>query len=650
MQTQKETHPAAGAAPLPRGELFLSPPRRGGRRPGWVVPFVRCRKKKPTPPLRGTPPERGYVLLPSSEGWPGAGVGYFLGCRRAAATALTAAVMTLMSIGGIALTSDHTHLVYQRDILKAGTNAATLATTRHMWTLDKSLSKEAVRAALMPIARRYILANIPESRRERATDSLTITLEPDRTAGTVDIVAEADLGGIMFGSWMYGDVVPITRVDSLSDLEIADGTSPATADETPDETPDKQKTKPVTELVLAVDSTGSMGSTLAGDDSGEACKKKLKDAGRPCDANWQVCMERAKQAGVPCEESRMTIVKRAATDLVNTITADTSRTVAVGLVPWHFRVRLDQATRTRWEDNGWAQYPTRRYYPNPYWGSWEKIGRNSNLGWFPDPHKTTNAGEWHDMPSKPEAWQGCVDQRRMSGDNPPGISATLPTVESLTMGFYSPTTWGPHYTPISYPCRRTDPLPAKPNECFYNPSGLTNEDDKIYFQQPQYNCHVPAIAPLTTDADEIKRKIDALRDSGSATYSTLGAVWGHRLLAPAWRKTWGDAVHPVDAASHVRKMLVLLTDGDDNHLPQDIVQDHRRKACTAAKAAGIEVVTVYAGVPGSRLKSELEKCASPVSTGTDQDDPNSFTAKTEEELEDVFDTIGQRLRPLRLVR
>ena len=33
--------------------------------------------------------------------------------------------MTLMSVAGIALTSDHTHLVYQRDILKAGTDAAT---------------------------------------------------------------------------------------------------------------------------------------------------------------------------------------------------------------------------------------------------------------------------------------------------------------------------------------------------------------------------------------------------------------------------------------------------------------------------------------------------------------------------------------------
>ena len=571
-----------------------------------------------------------------------AGVG-FLRCRRAAATALTAAVMTLMSVAGIAFTSDHTHLVYQRDILKAGTNAATLATTRHMWTLDKSLSKEAVRTALMPIARRYILANIPESRRERVADSLTITLEPDRTAGTVDIVAEADLGGIIFGSWIYGDVVSRTRVDSLSDLDIPDGT-----------TPDEQDTQkalgtPTTELVLAIDSTGTMGKTVSGEDSGLACKRKLEEAGMPCNERWDICMERAKKAGIPCEESRMTIVKRAAKELVDTITADTSRTVAVGLVPWHFRVRLGQETRTRWEDHGWAQYPTRRYYPNPYWRSWEKIPRSSNRNWFPDPHKTTNAGEWHDMPTKPETWEGCVDHRRMSGANPPGFSAALPTTEPFTMGFYSPTTWSPWRTPISYLCRRTDPLPSTRNlnECFYNPLGLSKENDRIYFQRPQYNCGVPAIVPLTTDAAKIKSSIDALRDSGSATYSTLGVVWGHRLLAPAWRNIWGDAVHPVDADSQVRKMLVLLTDGEDNLFEGDIVQNHRRKACTATKNAGIEIVTVYAGIPGSALKTELEKCASPVS---DEDDTNSFTGTTEEELEDAFETIGERLRPLRLMR
>ena len=604
MQTGTHPGPSTSSGPPLRGGVQdLSPLGRGAAQAaGWVVPFVRC--------------------------------------RRAAATALTAAVMTLMSVAGIALTSDHTHLVYQRDILKAATDAATLATTRHLWTLGQNLSDEDVKAALMPIARRYILANIPESRRERATETLTVTLVPDRTAGTVDITAEADLGGIIFGSWMYGNMVPSTRVGSLSELEVADGTTTTTTP-TPD-TPSTPSTPPtpITEVALAIDSTSSMGETVAGEDSGWACKEKLRQAGMPCDAHWEVCMERAEDAGIPCDESRMTIVKRAATELVNTITADTSRTVAVGLVPWHYRVQFDQATRTRWEDNGWAQYPTRRYYPYAYTGSYRQIPRSSNRGWFPDPYLVTNAGESHDLPAKGnQVWQGCVDQRRMSGDNPPGISAASPKVTPFTMAFYSPTTTYPRDHAISFACHDNQ------WGCF-DPDGVTGSR-----KSAQFNCRdMPTIMPLTTGVEKIQQKISGLGEGGPATYSTLGVVWGHRLLAPAWRTIWNDAVHPVNAASHVRKVLVLLTDGDDNHLDQNIVRKHRSDACTAAKDAGIEIITVFAGDPSRDLKDELEKCASPVGEDANADDTNSFTGTTQAELEGAFETIGQRLRPLRLVR
>ncbi len=537
----------------------------------------------------------------------------FLRCRRAAATALTAAIMTLMSVGGIALTSDHTHLTYQRDILKAGTDAATLAATRHMWTLDPNMSTQGIITELMPIAKRYILANIPKRKRQQVADTLTVTLTPDRTAGTVDITAKADLGGIVFGSWLYGNIVSSTQVDSLSDFYSSDGT--------PDE--DDQKAQqalgtPVTELVLALDTTGSMREGLG-------------------------------------DSTKIEIVKTAAQALVDTITADTSRTVAVGLVPWYYRVKFDQATRTRWKDNGWVQYPTRRYYPNPHWGSWTKIGRpfhNGHRGWFPDPHLVTAAGEWHNVPAQGgESWLGCVDQRRMSGDNPPGLSAALPTAVPFTMGFYSPTPAYPRDKPISLQCDQTDPISNRPSgkkdECFTGAGHAAT-----YKQIPQFNCETDiyepqTIMPLTTNINTISSKISSLGAGQSSTYSTLGVVWGHRLLAPAWRNIWGDAVHPVDAASNVRKMLVLLTDGDDNHLDKNIVQDHRRKACTAAKNAGIEVITVFAGNPSRGLKDELLRCASPAA---DEDETNSFTGTTKEELEDAFETIGQRLRPLRRMR
>ena len=562
---QTGTHPGL-RPPLRGGEQDLSPLGRGAAQAaGWVVPFVRC--------------------------------------RRAAATALTAAVMTLMSVAGIALTSDHTHLVYQRDILKAGTDAATLATTRHLWTLGQNLSDEQVKAALMPIARRYILANISESRRERAAETLTVTLVSDRTAGTVDITAEADLGGIIFGSWMYGNVVPSTRVGSLSELEIADETTTTTP--TPD-TPTTPSTPPITELALVLDVTGSMTYHLTGDE----------------------------REG---PDSRIEIVKRAAEALVDTITSDTSRTVAVGLVPWSYRVRFDTETRTRWEDSGWALYPTRRYYPNPYQGSWRWTGTSP----YPDPHQENPWGEWHDLPNRgSKSWNGCVDQRRMSGDNPPGIHATPPTLELFTMSFYTPTVTYPLSYPVSFQCHDA---PRTQSRCY-------SDSSHNGYSTPQQECDtgMPPIVPLTTNVATIKQKIESLWTSGSATYSTLGVAWGHRLLVPAWRNIWSDdSVHPVDAASNVRKVLVLLTDGEDNHLRGVVVRDHRRQACTAAKEAGIEIITVFAGNPGSSLKDELLACASPV---TDEDATNSFTGTTQEELEGAFETIGQRLRPLRLMR
>ena len=537
----------------------------------------------------------------------------FVRCRRAAATALTAAVFTLMSVAGIALTSDHTHLVYQRDALKAATDAACLAATRHLWTLGQDLSDEEVHAALRPIAERYILANIPESRRKRAAETLVIPpLAVDRQAGRVSVTAAADLGGAIFGSWMYGKVTQTTQVACLSEGEVADGTP----------TPEEQNapgTPPMTEVVLAIDVTGSMKDDVNGE--------------RPQGAN----------------RSRIDIVKEAAQELIDTITADASRTAAVGLVPWNYRVQFDQAMRTRWKDNGWAQYPTRRYYPNPHLGSWKNIALPE--GWYPDPSVETDGGEWHDLPSKTEAWQGCVDQRRMSGQNPPGLSAAPPTVEPFTMGFYSPSPLYIWQYAVSLPCVQEDPTPDRAgwggqfkDLCFINTGHAATEQ-----KTPQFNCGLPTIVPLTTNVDKIKGEINDLSADGNATYSTLGVVWGHRLLAPAWRNIWGDAVHPVEAASNVRKVLVLLTDGADNHLtrykPYEVtVPDRRLQACTAAKDAGIEVITVFAGNPSGNLERELLACASPAA----EEGGNSFTGTTGEELEGAFEEIGRRLFPLRL--
>ena len=156
--------------------------------------------------------------------------------RRAVGTALTAAMFTIMSLGGIALAGDHIYLVYQRDILKAAADSAGIAASRSLRGLDSSMGNAQVEAALTPIARRYILANIPEGKREQVAETLVLDITPNRAAGTVHVDARANLGGIIFARLLgMTDEGSATRV--LSGVERVGG---------------------LTEVVLAIDVTKSM--------------------------------------------------------------------------------------------------------------------------------------------------------------------------------------------------------------------------------------------------------------------------------------------------------------------------------------------------------------------------------------------------------
>ena len=563
------------------------------------------------PPLQGgeqdtSPPWRGAAL---AAGW----VLLFVRCRRAAATAIGAAIVTLMSLGGFALTSDHIHLVHQRDVLKAATDAASLAASRH-WqqALSSSLTDDQIKDALRPIARRYVLANIPKNRRDTG---LQVTLTLHHGVGMVDVSATADLGGIIFAKWMLDDdaagASKLTRVETRTERVEADGG--------------------IIEVALAIDDTKSMNFTLTGESA----------------------------AG----DTRITIVKQAAKDLIDILTAATD-SVAIGVVPWNYMVRLDQETARQWKDKGWLVIPTRHYYPNPYVGSYTKI-RASSDGWFPDPHLVTRAGEWHDLPAMTELtpqekqvlgleepWIGCVDQRRMSGTSPPGISTALPTAAPFTITYYPP--YPPHKSSaMFYLCRRLDPLPPEGsiNRCYHNPLGLSGSENRFSrYPNVQPNCeNTSTIIPLDTDTDAVKTKIDSLDPGGGATHSKLGVVWGHRLLASTWRTTWNSTKHPVAKAEGVQKVIVLLTDGEDNHLDSAVTAQHLGAACTAAKNDGIKIFVIAAMHPDNigDLTTPLTNCSSQA------DDPDGtyvfINNAASNDLRSAFRKIGRQLVRFRRV-
>ncbi len=517
----------------------------------------------------------------------------FVASRRGTAGTMMAVAATLMSLLGVAFLGDHVYLVHQRDTLRVAADAAGLAAALYMGKLDSGLSDDDMKAALMPTAKRYILANLPEKWRAKVAEpgNLTVELTLDRAAGTVDVSIDAILtDGAVFGTGFGG----------LGWSGAAQRTQVRTGSE---------RTDSITEVALVIDMTRSMSSDLDGNKEGDDAYSGPK----------------------------LTIVKEAAKNLVDILGPVKDGSIAIGLVPWGHIVKVNKETAKRWKDKKWVVYPTEQYYPNPYHGSTD--------------------GETHALPSDPpEEWWGCLDFRPLcpshpttdpfigcpdSDPNPPGFSTALPTDTSLRMLFYPARTSYQKNRTGAYRCYGGSTYQSW---CFegtaedeYNPENYTKPEQGGYYYValPQQGCweweHGAAIEPLTTDPAEIKTAITNLTIQGSTTYSTVGLIWGHRMLAPEWRDIWGGAVHPADHAAGTRKALVLLSDGEDNYVSK--AEEHRSRACTAAKDDGITVFTIMATKNPSQ---SLKDCAS-------KPEYSISSTATADDLKAAFSTIARRL-------
>ena len=164
-----------------------------------------------------------------------------------------------------------------------------------------------------------------------------------------------------------------------------------------------------------------------------------------------------------------------------------------------------------------------------------------------------------------------------------------------------------------------------------------SEEHGVHIGIVQWSRQVwQSLAP-TFDRGELDRVVRALRPYASGTASSVGLEHGRTTLASA----------PEDR----RKILVLLTDGEDNRgldgtpcrnaaVPCD---EQREQECTAAKDAGITLYTVAAmhpdNVSGS-LGRELRECA----TSEDHAFLNHHDVQA---LMDTFGEIGGKIRSVR---
>lgn len=532
----------------------------------------------------------------------------FVDDTRAGATAFAAVAVTIMTVAGAALITDHAWLVDQRDVLKAAADAASIAATLDIdrqLARNPSMSDADLKAKLLPVAKRYIevnLVHLAPGRLARAKETLEIALELDRTRRTVVVTAQADLGGTLFAR-----ALPLLGAYQGPEAITAKGGV-------------ESESSPV-EVVLAIDMSSSMAMDLAG--------------------QWH-----------SSAESRMDIVKRAAKNLVAILDPNGYNRVAVGVVPWHVNVRLDAATTATWTRKRWARYPSERTYPVPY-----------TCG-----GKCTVRPVVHTLPaSPPQAWLGCLDGHRLSDRQNPG-RALLPEPTAAAL-FALPRARNPfaqsYFPPgdaISYSCLAASDMPT----------GATNLCLAPRPERAQAACStaVAAIFPLNTERAAVDRAVDSLAAKGGLTYSALGVLWAQRMLEPKWKGRWGtNSVHPADSAtpeySGLRKAIVLLTDGEDTycgHRNEDCSGNalaiSRTNACTLAKARGTEVFVITAMRPdkvSTALGQGLRKCSSendrayPDGTRRPGATYVFLNNATPASLEAAFTDIANQLRSLRKV-
>ena len=226
----------------------------------------------------------------------------------------------------------------------------------------------------------------------------------------------------------------------------------------------------------------------------------------------------------------------------------------------------------------------------------------------------------------PPAWQGCFDShRRIYAGTPKAPEPTAAALFEL-----------PEDAPFAQAACEKSPLTTLP---------------------------MPALFPLSTERTTIESNIDALdAGSGGGTFSTLGLLWGQRMLEPAWKGVWGGSgIHPADRSTpehaKLRKVIVLLTDGADSH---DLNGISRAKACEVAKSRGTEIfviAVIHKKFDTEEFRQALRDCSSeaydekfyPEGTRRPGTTYVFLNNATPEALQAAFTDIANQLRTLRKV-
>ena len=181
---------------------------------------------------------------------------------------------------------------------------------------------------------------------------------------------------------------------------------------------------------------------------------------------------------------------------------------------------------------------------------------------------------------------------------------------------------------------------------------LTDDNPSVPFPGIMNAACPEPIMPLSSSRIDVLDKVDNMKASGM-TYIADGVMWGLRMLSPQAPLT--EAVDPASTEAVVRKIMVVMTDGENTRAPnfphspnhngtsQSRADSWTQQACNYSRKQGVEVFTVTYGtqVPIS-AKNLMKRCASGPA--------NFFDAASTAKLDEVFQEIASNLTRLRLTQ
>jgi Flp pilus assembly protein TadG len=217
---------------------------------------------------------------------------------------------------------------------------------------------------------------------------------------------------------------------------------------------------------------------------------------------------------------------------------------------------------------------------------------------------------------------------------------------------------------VSYDCsyKKCDVTRGTPYESCYTPkktytwNGCVGSRKAPYHTDVAYNGReIPGlvnvkcgeeIQPLTTNLSNVKKTISSMTATGE-TYMPAGLAWGWRALDNNQPLT--EAAKAKKGVKISEKVLVLMTDGENTKSKNDIYHtgsdskesnETTEDLCKAIKNSDITVYTIAYEVTDNKTKSLLQGCAS--------DKTKYFDAKNAKDLNEAFEAIGEALNELRI--